>query len=265
MERGVDKAKLRVLRFLKGGPASVRGAAASGRLLIDGDRRGTISAEASTLAQLAAGGLVERGGERIALSPAGLALQMRTDEGADGFQNQHRDIELTTMETETGRSAVTVNHCESPLAQLMRRKTRTNATFLTAGEFEAGERLRADYTRGQIMPRLGANWEMRISSGRREGGIADLTTAALSARQRVEAAIEAVGPELAGVLIDVCCFLKGMETVEMERGWPVRSAKIVLKTALGVLSRHYDPARNVARSRRAFHWGTDDFRPSLNG
>jgi hypothetical protein len=145
----------------------------------------------------------------------------------------------------------------------MRRKGRDGGAFLTSTEFQAGERLRADYTRGQIMPRLGANWVASVSSGRRDGGIADLTDAALAARIRVENAIRAVGPELSGILIDVCCFLKGMETVEMERGWPVRSAKIVLKTALGVLSRHYNPGGGRERPRQTLHWGAADYRPVI--
>jgi hypothetical protein len=56
-----------------------------------------------------------------------------------------------------------------------------------------------------------------------------------------------------------------METVEIERGWPARSAKVVLKAALGVLSRHYDPGlsgRGNSRPR-TLHWGADDFRPSM--
>ena len=54
-----------------------------------------------------------------------------------------------------GREIVAVNWSESPLGQLMRRKGRDGEAFLSSAEFQAGERLRADYTRGQIMPRLG--------------------------------------------------------------------------------------------------------------
>src|SRR5690606_13701322 len=164
---------------------------------------------------------------------------------------------------------VTVNHAESPLALLWRRKARDGSQFLAAREFRAGERLRADYARGRIMPRLGVNWGAAGSGGgRRAGdanGIAELTDAALAARQRVEKAVAAVGPELSGVLIDVCCFLKGLERVEAERGWPARSAKVVLKSALGALARHYEPPAAARREAGAIlHWGAADYRPSIS-
>src|SRR5690606_3471376 len=144
------------------------------------------------------------------------------------------------------------------------RKNRAGENFLTEAEFLAGERLRSDYTRGQIMPRLGANWEASVSSGPRGGddGFAKLTDAALSARIRVDKALEAVGPELAGPLIDICCFLKGLSQVETERGWPARSAKLLLKTALAALSRHYEPV-TTTRRQNVLPWGSRDYKPSL--
>lgn len=251
--RKADKMRSRVLRFLGQGPAGLSDAAAGESVLLDAGERGTIAADRRLLAELAREGLLRVGGGRVCLAA----------DDAKPPENR-RDIAAMTIDLGDGPGTVAVNWSESPLAQLMRRKDRSGEPFLSAAEFQAGERLRADYTRGQIMPRLGANWVASVSSGRRDGGIADLTDAALAARLRVEKAIRAVGPELAGVLIDVCCFLKGMETVEMERGWPVRSAKIVLKTALGVLSRHYNP-QTGSRQRTMLHWGAADYRPSIGG
>jgi hypothetical protein len=181
---------------------------------------------------------------------------------------QPPDPLAATVETQEGRAAVTVNAAESPLALLHRRKGKDGRPFIDGREFLAGERLRADYGRGRIMPRLGVNWDAVGSGGRRRGGpggAGELNDAALAARRRVEKAIEAVGPELSGVLVDICCFLKGMEQVEAERGWPARSAKVVLKSALGALARHYEPPRGRAAGDRpaTLHWGAEDYRPAL--
>jgi len=87
---------------------------------------------------------------------------------------------------------------------------------------------------------------------------------ALAARQRVEKAMQAVGPEFSGLLLDVCGFLKGLETIVSERQWPRRSARIVLDLALARLARHYGMKREQAGAPAPLrHWGTQDFRPAI--
>ena len=120
-------------------------------------------------------------------------------------------------------------------------------------------------------PRVTSNWEGAAPSRRMRrtapSGAAALSDEVLCARQRVVRALEAVGPELAGILIDVCCHLVGLADTEKSRGWPQRSGKVILKLALTRLARHYgikdagDPAGSVRTRLR--HWGAVDFRPSL--
>ncbi|MFC0218385.1 DUF6456 domain-containing protein [Pseudochelatococcus lubricantis] len=134
--------------------------------------------------------------------------------------------------------ALQVNEAESPLAWLHKRRDRNGVPFLDAACFEAGERLRRDLTLAQIMPRVTSNWSpARGGSG--NGGPAPATEAMVSARQRLHRALDAVDSEYAGILIDVCGFLKRIEEVERERRWPPRSGKVVLKLALRRLADHY--------------------------
>jgi hypothetical protein len=102
----------------------------------------------------------------------------------------------------------------------------------------AGERLTGDLQFGGMLPKVTMDWGR---GGRIDGSRAGLnpTEAALAARQRADKALRAVGPDFAGVLMDVCGFDKGLEALERERHWPVRSAKVVVRLALDALARHY--------------------------
>mgnify|MGYP003333376560 FL=1 len=73
----------------------------------------------------------------------------------------------------------------------------------------------------------------------------------IAARQRVRHALDAVGPEFSGLLVDVCCFLKSIADVESARGWPARSGKVVLQLGLDRLARHYGLAAQVRGRSRA--------------
>ena len=69
-----------------------------------------------------------------------------------------------------------------------------------------------------MMPRPTSNWSSPISSGRRGGErAAGFTETMIAARQRVHQALDAAGPEFGGLLLDVCCFLKGLADIEHER------------------------------------------------
>ncbi len=153
---------------------------------------------------------------------------------------RHLRLAAREVMTGSGLAAVTVNDGESPLAWLARRKGRDGQPLITPAQFVAGERLRADFTRASLSPRVTSAWEAPVSRGSgARGGVGEATDAMVAARQRFQLALKACGPEFSGLLTDVCCFLRRLEEVEAARGWPARSAKVVLQLALDRLARHY--------------------------
>lgn len=178
--------------------------------------------------------------------------------GVDAKRAEHLTLASREIMTESGISRVTVNDSESPLAWLARRKGRDGRTMIGHTQFVAGEKLRADFTRGHLAPRVTSSWS-GVARGKNCGGDAGtMTDAVIAARQRVRLALEACGPELSGVLMDVCCFLRGLEDVERERGWPARSAKVVLQLALDRLARHYGLQMRPRESAHVRTWLAED-------
>lgn len=162
------------------------------------------------------------------------------------------------------------NIAESPLAWLASRKDKDGKPLLSDAEFAAGERLREDFWYAQMTPRVTANWSLLLTAGGARRSAPDmgpdLRDAVIAAKERVRRALVAVGPELADVLIDVCCHLKRLEVKERASNWPQRSGKVILGMALRQLARHYGmlvdrPATQPAV--RVRHWGAPDFRPKI--
>ncbi|MFZ5740195.1 hypothetical protein BJ123_106116 [Rhodopseudomonas thermotolerans] len=176
----------------------------------------------------------------------------------DSFRASHLDLTEREIMTADGLARVTIDDSESPLAWLARRKGRDGRALISAEQFVAGERLRADFTRGNLTPRVTSNWG--APTGRAGGGGAgEMTDVVVAARQRVQLALDACGPEFSGILLDVCCFLRGLEDVERERGWPSRSAKVVLQLALDRLARHYGLAAHGGPAKlRLRSWLAND-------
>ena len=235
--------------------ALAAGATAQGRrgaaIHLAADGR-TLFAAAESLADLTARGLVtEAAPGHYALSAEGRARAARFAAPASPYLAQHRALE--EADVEGARETVWRDAEESPLAWLARRKDKTGRPLLAAHQLAAGERLRADFTQAQMTPRVTANWEAAIARDRRGASrAAPLADAVLAAKARLTRALVAAGPEVAGLLLDVCCFVKGLEVVERERGWPPRTAKVVLGLALDRLARHYGmeaEARGPAQGR----------------
>lgn len=167
-----------------------------------------------------------------------------------------------------------LNDCESPLAWLARRKDKAGRPLISETEFAAGERLRADFWFARLTPSVTVNWSRLMTGGGEQRGAPDcaagLHEKQLAAQDRVRRALASAGPDLAGVLIDVCCCMKGLETVERQLGWPKRSGKLLLGVALRQLARHYgltaerEPAAASGdRAPRISHWGAPDYRPAI--
>ncbi|MEE2527038.1 DUF6456 domain-containing protein [Hyphobacterium sp. HN65] len=160
------------------------------------------------------------------------------------FKAPHQLVrEQAVMEGECIRR-ITSDISDSPLARWMRPDAKTGKSWLTDDEFEAGERLRADYHRSMMTERVTSDWNSYLApaaTGSRAGR-GDAPASAMAAQQRVRSALEAVGPGMDRILSAVCLREKGLEVVETEESWPRRSGKIVLKLALQQLGRHYGMA-----------------------
>ena len=131
--------------------------------------------------------------------------------------------------------SVTVNLTESPLGWLLARG------HVTRRQFDAGERLRCDWERGQLAPRVTMSWDSAPVSRSRGGSAqaADLNGAQLDARRRFEAAVAEAGPGLSDILWRVVCAGEGMRDAETALGWPARAGKLVLSLALDRIADYY--------------------------
>jgi hypothetical protein len=142
--------------------------------------------------------------------------------------------EMIETRVPSGRT-FSVNVAESPLSWLRARN------LVDARQFEAGERLRADYEMASLGPSVTMRWDASpIAKGRRGGPMGmDPTMAQLSAKQRFERAIEGVGRGLSDILWRIVCAGESLPEAEKAMGWPTRSGRVVLTLALDRLGDAY--------------------------
>jgi hypothetical protein len=257
-------------------PEVVAAASENGWLALGEGRVTLTAAGARSLRQALSGGLAATdladGGAVRIKRPArqSLSSPAKVGEALAGRREPTRQM----GRKEPAGEATGLNEAESPLGWLRKRKDKDGQPLMSDAQFAAGERLRADVFFAGLSPRTTASWSATAgtASGRRSapGGSAQMLDTMVAARQRVTQAMRAVGPELSGILLDVCGFMKGLEGIEAARGWPSRSGKVVLILALSRLAVHYGMSKpgtervgqpEAAVSSRIRHWGARDYRP----
>jgi hypothetical protein len=131
--------------------------------------------------------------------------------------------------------SVTVNRAESPLGWLKARG------LVSQRQYDAGERLRGDWERAQLAPKVTMSWDAAPVARGRSGSAPsiDLSGSQVDAHRRFDAAIAAAGPGLTDILWRVVCAGEGMRQAETALGWPARAGKLVLLIALDRLAGHY--------------------------
>ncbi|MCF6320979.1 MAG: DUF6456 domain-containing protein [Rhizobiaceae bacterium] len=223
----------------------------------------------SLLRNLQSSGLVQTCNQRISIVSAGISFLKRELCDHQPYISQHGQIEQSTTRIFNKHHPVIKNTAESPLARLYSRKQKNGLSYITIQEYQAGDRLRNDFERAGLQPSITVRWNEAVSTGSKFGSgsaAGEMSDIAIDARKRLEKAINIIGPELSGVTLDICCFLKGFEIVERERNWPSRSAKLIIKMALSILARHYGYTMSAKysfadRKRPIDQWGTADYRP----
>ena len=131
------------------------------------------------------------------------------------------------------RRSVTMNIGESPITWLHARG------HLDDRQFDAGEKLRADYERAQLAPSITMSWNpVRVDGG---SGGRDLTPSErqMAAKDRFDGAMAEAGNGLKDVLWRVVCACEALSDAEKGLGWPARSGKLVLKLALDRVADFY--------------------------
>jgi hypothetical protein len=169
-----------------------------------------------------------------------------------------RAIKSHIVELEPGKRTLVEFDCaESPLTWLRTRRDSTGEPLISDEQYCAGLRLHADFIASQLSPRITTDWESPGSGGPLSAPRRDLmhqSEKILAAKKRYYAALDAVGPELSRILVEVCCFATGIESAERILGWPRRSGKVVLQLALTSLARAYGiiaPRRSAPSSHPA--------------
>lgn len=148
---------------------------------------------------------------------------------------------------------------------LLRLAQATGDAFLEPHHLAAGERVCRWGQRAQLRQRVTMSYDpAQVGGRRRGGGGADIADMAVEARKSIARLYAELPRDCAETIVDVCVFEKGLQTIEAERGWPRRSAKLVLRIGLDQLAARLGlaPSATGHPSGRVTAWLGESFEPT---
>lgn len=249
-----DRRTIRFVRALLAGDSATL--AAPGHYVVsDGDCHVTLGAAQAR--ELIASGILDGDGQSCRATREARSWFRRQMVETDAFSAQHR----TEMQSPGGPI---LNLDESPLGRLAVAARGEAAPFLERHQVEAGARVRKLAERARLQSRVTMNYSGAHTASRgTPRGSAEISDLAADARRALAEIHRVLPRDCAGVVLDVCGLLKGLQTVESERGWPRRSAKLVLRIGLEQLAQHYGlaPVATGPESGRRRAWLGEGARP----
>jgi hypothetical protein len=221
------RARKPVLRFVRALLAA-EGAERDGDNFRVGTPTGAVLLPAGEVRALQADGVVGGGVRRAVALPGTAQWLKRQMLEADAFAAQHRVVAA-------GPEGSVLNLAESPLGRLAAASGGEQA-FLERHQVEAGERVRRLVERARLTPRMTMSYSADHVASGGPGHAGEVSDMAADARRRLADIHRGLPRDCADVVLDVCGLEKGLQQVEAERGWPRRSAKLVLRIGLDRLA-----------------------------
>ncbi|MET3926214.1 DUF6456 domain-containing protein [Devosia sp. 2618] len=121
----------------------------------------------------------------------------------------------------------------------LKKQPADKAAFLAPHHVAAAERFERLVQRAQIAQRVTMSYNPAAVGGEAGNGVEIATESAAEARQRLNKLAAILPVDCWGVVFDHCGLGKGLQMIELERRWPRRSAKLVLRIALEQLAQNF--------------------------
>lgn len=210
-----------ITRLVRHGAAELR----DGKIMWASASAQEIRGAPGFLADLSSQGLIEICRGKVSARPEARSWLRRQRSISGEFGDQHRTITHSDRGVRTNVEAQTLRRLAAPSAK---------EAFLSGHHLAAAERISLWGRRAQLQPRVTMSYDPTYNASHKSGAGAgaDITDMAAHARKQLNDLLKEMPKDCGDMLVDVCVYEKGLQTIEQERRWPRRSAKLVLRIAL---------------------------------